>query len=491
LSYKLGRIVPIRWGQDGLTTDSTDNPPDFYMAGILSDPLNWEVTIPLPASNEPATFGFGSIEFIPDVENDVTGAWSGRHCDLKLGGTYGAGTTATTMSYSQYVNYWRFNAVDIEYNEDVARLLVRDQLAALDHPIQKNTYAGAGDYEGGSDVAGKYKPVVFGQPFNVPALLIDDTNYIYQLHDGLLAEIISVRVNGLPLTDVGDSTDLPSWTGGSAGQYKTDLSRGLIRLWEQPDGTVTANPRRVPGGAGEVMRDMLEWMGIDTIDQGSFDGFDVNTVGFFAGPDAVNGLEAIQRMAAGMDSWIYSTRSGQIKIQRHGNPRIDMPVFSLEGRSNADRPCVISDLQRLSATPCPSSIVVRYAQNHSVLTDQALDTTIGENTKTAMKQEWTSIAASDNASASTYTPNSQTAIIDSPFRFVVGAEALRDRLSALIGSKRDLFEVTTTTPMFQIEPGDIVKIFYDRFGLSNGRNGEVISLIENSNSTTIRVLMVE
>jgi hypothetical protein len=71
------------------------------------------------------------------------------------------------------------------------------------------------------------------------------------------------------------------------------------------------------------------------------------------------------------------------------------------------------------------------------------------------------------------------------------ALALRDAIVARVGTRRDLFEITIASPLFVLAPGMVVKIFYDRFGLSAGRNGEVLSIVENSDTTTIQVLMVQ
>jgi hypothetical protein len=54
-----------------------------------------------------------------------------------------------------------------------------------------------------------------------------------------------------------------------------------------------------------------------------------------------------------------------------------------------------------------------------------------------------------------------------------------------------MYRLTITAPMFQIKPGELVKIFYDRFGLDGGRNAEVVGLVETADTTELTVLSVQ
>jgi hypothetical protein len=97
----------------------------------------------------------------------------------------------------------------------------------------------------------------------------------------------------------------------------------------------------------------------------------------------------------------------------------------------------------------------------------------------------------DNSGATTVTPSSTQAVIDTPFRSIAGANALIGDIASRIGEWRDLFEVEITAPMFTIDPGMVVCIKYNRFNLDSGRNGEVISVVETNETTILQVLMVK
>jgi hypothetical protein len=58
--------------------------------------------------------------------------------------------------------------------------------------MQPNVYAGTGGVDGGADLAGKRKPLCFGNPRNVSPVLLVPSLLIYQVHDGSVAGIDNV-----------------------------------------------------------------------------------------------------------------------------------------------------------------------------------------------------------------------------------------------------------------------------------------------------------
>lgn len=490
--YETAGTRTIYYAWQGLNTAAGDTPANTHMPAYLITPVNWEVTAPITASGETGSGGFGSIGFAAEDNNDLSASWSGQSFELKLGGAYGQPQTRTELSYSQYVARWNFIVRDITFDEDAGEILVRDALADLETPIQQNRF----DDTTTASVAGKFKPLVYGRPFNTPAILFDDTNNIYSLSDSALSSVTSVKVNGLSLTNQGDTADLPGWVGGSSGQFKTDLSAGNIRLWATPDGEVTVNCQRSELRPGIVLRDMIEDAGVTNIDEGSFHAYPLNDiansdVGIYIGSNEVNALQIIQQVAAGLDAWLYTTRAGQVALGRHGNPLLDNPVYTLEGRGDGDGPNVIINIQRIDAAPCPSEISALYKRNYATLSEQELDATLSTANRSLMSTEVVETAPHENSGATTVTPSSQPTVIDTPFRSIAGANALIGDIASRIGQWRDLFEIEIVDPMFLIDTGMVVCVKHDRFNLDSGRNGEVISVVETNETTILQVLMVK
>jgi hypothetical protein len=300
------------------------------MPSMLINPVNFEISIPSSGSQQQASSAFGVVEFASAIDNDLA-YWAGREFALKVGGKYNVGLdNEVDLAYSKYATRYRFVVRDIEYDEEQARVIVLDGLEELNNIIQQSTYSGSGTYGGTTALTGQYIPCVYGKAFNVPCVLIDDSNYIYQLNDGVLADITDVRVNGKSWSDGGDTTDLPSWGGGAA-TYKTDLSRGLFRLGAQPGGLVTADAERSTTQGGLVCLEVMQDMGITNIDIGSWHTYMQEDLGFYCGTSGVNALSLINDVVTSTDSFMYSSRIGLITLGGHQNPREGTAELEIKG----------------------------------------------------------------------------------------------------------------------------------------------------------------
>ena len=149
----------------------------------------------------------------------------GRSVIVRMG-EVGASYGAFRSIFEGTVNGW---SVD----ESKLVLTIKDKLADLDVPIQSNLYTGTGGLEGGADLANKAKPICFGQVFNIPAVLIDSGNLIYQVHDGPIISVDAVFDRGVALDKVASPPGV--------GQFSQDISTGTFTLGGIPTGTITAD----------------------------------------------------------------------------------------------------------------------------------------------------------------------------------------------------------------------------------------------------------
>jgi len=129
--------------------------------------------------------------------------------------------------------------IDADGNQAL-QVPLSDLRGAIDVPLQGNLYAGinasATDIEGAEGgIKGRPKPLGFGDlsKAHVPGVLVNDTGYIWQLHDGQIsgAETVSERGDlASGLIDDGDlsSVDFDAITP-IAAHYQMDLARGLFK----------------------------------------------------------------------------------------------------------------------------------------------------------------------------------------------------------------------------------------------------------------------
>jgi len=66
---------------------------------------------------------------------------------------------------------------------DTLDLRIRDKLERLNSPITENTLGTYGTWNGGQNTKDTIKPLVFGEVFNIPPLLVDPANLEYMVND--------------------------------------------------------------------------------------------------------------------------------------------------------------------------------------------------------------------------------------------------------------------------------------------------------------------
>lgn len=93
------------------------------------------------------------------------------------------------------------------FGQEEVTIELRDWQRAAETPIQSTVFAGSGGLEGGSDLAGKPKPVLLGKVRNFAPILVNAAKQIYQFHDGAISTVDAVYDRGLPL-----GTSPASWT---------------------------------------------------------------------------------------------------------------------------------------------------------------------------------------------------------------------------------------------------------------------------------------
>lgn len=230
-------------------------------------------------------------------EIDPATGWSGRR----------VAASGTAASLSQPAN-------------DQLLLRFHDPAEDLRRPIQTVTYTGAGGTEGGAELKGRPKPLVFGWVINAPAVPSDPSSLIFDVHDGRIEAIDAVRDNGVDLPASGSNPP-------PAGHYYADLANGRLVLGSSPDGRVTADVRgHAPGGVwaedlAAVVREIVTTFG-GLADPGGLDTAAFTqlatdrpgAVGFSTGTSPIDISEILDRMVGGAGGSWYFTRAGKFTL---------------------------------------------------------------------------------------------------------------------------------------------------------------------------------
>ena len=129
---------------------------------------------------------------------------------------------------------------------------VRDRKALLDTPIQTVHFLGDNALPDGvegveDDLQGKPKPRCYGQVFNVSPPFVNTSKLVYQVHDGLIEEIVNVYDRGVVLTKGSSRASLATLlsTAPTAGEWDYYLGSSedgaYFRLGSSPSGAITAD----------------------------------------------------------------------------------------------------------------------------------------------------------------------------------------------------------------------------------------------------------
>lgn len=164
-------------------------------------------------------------------------AWDGRQLTVLAG--------LPEFDYRDFGVAAQWTIAGVSFEEGRATLLPRDRAEIFERAIQQTLYAGTGDAEGHAGLAGAPKPLAFGRPFNVSPVLLDQVDWIYQLHDGPIDAVTAVRDKGVPLVFSADYASFGDLQAASiaGGAYATCLAGGYLRLGAEPAGGITCDLR--------------------------------------------------------------------------------------------------------------------------------------------------------------------------------------------------------------------------------------------------------
>ena len=269
------------------------------------------------------------------------------------------------------------------------RLVLRDARLPLTKNIQTSAFLGTGGIEGPADLKGKLKPLAFGVVRNAEPVVTDQTNLVMRLHERAINSIIQVAApfdkgawdRGVGLTaaagDAADYAALLAWTP-VAGQYKTCLTLGLIRLGARPDGPVTVDFEGEASGsyvstASEIIKRITEWKAstvtIDTAAFSSVQGSRPWNSGIYLRDGEGSIQDAIDRLARSIGAWTQIAADGKLTI---GIIAFGTPVLTLNETDYAG-------MQAIDTPPHPSLFRIGYQRSWLVQELEAVDTPIIES----------------------------------------------------------------------------------------------------------------
>ena len=333
---------------------------------------------------------------------------------------------------------------------------LRSKLDRLNTPVTEAQLGGA------TANAERLLPLTFGEVHNVTPLLIDAPNHIYQFHQGSCERVIEVRDNGVPVTTT------------------HSLAEGKFTLVASPAGTITASVQgKVPytNTVTGIIKFLATEYGTPTerftlsdIDIDNFNAFDSShqqPVGVYLG-DRANVLSVCQELAASVGAQLVVSNLGKLRLIKIQTPSavgaytIELDNYEYGSLSISNRSEVIAGVR------------LGCCKNWTV--QENLDTGIPADNKDMFAKEWLTVASKDQIVADSYKLYGEPSQVDTLLlkRSDAQTEAIR-RLS-IWKNPHNIFKITGYAELLKLKLGQSVILKGDRYGLQDGKLGQVIGL---------------
>lgn len=450
---------------------------------LLSGPLG------IGGSGGPS-FGDVRIAIGEEAEKSVTVrdefselGWNRRVIKLLLGGD-----TKDGWVFGDYSVMFYGLIEEATWNSDTLVFIIRDSTVKLDTPIQTNLYTGAGQYEGGEDIKDTPKPLCYGRPRNISPVMVDRTFLIYQLHDGPVLGIGKVYDKGDGYQFDTDTTNLYAWIPiPGEHKFRTDLSRGMLRLGATPLGQVTADDVMGDSDSGVLRERPGELITRILKSRLGFVDADID-LGAMGALDATGRVQAI---------YIRQTISVTNVVREITLPR-GYTTFDTTGRFTAGQvrfsaPVIVLDIPYISTisrerTRLPTwRLSMGHTRNWTLMQENELALlSVDPLNKDFATNEYRRVIVPD-ASVKVRQPGAFDDTVDTLWANAEDAQAEADEVFDLISADRDTYNIVASEIQFLVHVGNTVRVVYPRYQLDAGRDFVVLGIVENTTMGTTQL----
>lgn len=319
---------------------------------------------------------------------------------------------------------------------------------------------------GGSGTnADKLIPAVLGEVHNITPLLINN-DQTYQVHSGPIEDIIEVRDNGDPRSDIVESL--------STGQFTVDEFAVV--------GQITASVQGTKDGVyyndiANLVKILAKNYGpsyqrfVDSdLDLDNLDAFSLahpDPVGIYI--DSEQGvLAAAQELAKSVGAQIICTSLGKLRL-------VQLAIPTSSGKELTPNDFDYRTLRISETTQVKAAVKLAYCKNYTVQTS-GLAAGLPVSSLDLFKEEWLTVTEQDSAVASLYRLTEEPEQENTLLLRTVDATAEAVRRLEMWKVPRQVFEMECRAHMLLTELGDTLTIKHPRYGLQDGKNGIVIGV---------------
>lgn len=400
----------------------------------------------------------------------------------------------------------------------------RDRQLELDREISPAVYAGTNSgitgLEGlADDIKGQNKIRVFGKVRNITPDPLNTSDLVWGVnHDknGVLAPISvfdggnGVRVNGSAWTfhdNYADAAAMQAASHPGQGKYTTAYSDGVFRLGGTIGGQVTcdvtenatANNNRIP----ELVSRLLLDAGVSSGDISAADKTELQSVANFDAGLLIKGetyRAALDMLAASYAGWYAPNRLGVYNFRQISDPS-GSPVTIAATFKRFIYPEIaglgdykIEALERLVSNDegrgVPAwKITVNYSRNWTVQDGGSIAAAVSEADRARYGLEYRSVTVTNEAIKTQY-PEAIELVFDTVLDAEADATTLANHYLDLYGVRRNLYRLVAEYDVDlagAIDLGDVVRVFYPRFGLDSGGLFNIHGILYDARRKTVEL----
>ncbi|MEW9586240.1 hypothetical protein [Paraburkholderia sp. DGU8] len=462
--YRLsdGTLQTLRFSDDGFMTLPSDTPANAYYEPRLSAPPHFARSL-----FNTAQASFGASQSTPGdivLENSDGGidylltdyAFDGRPFTMRVG-TLGTPFGAWTVTASGTLSDVKVS------NTTTLSLVVNDRLQKLTLTQQRPTYGGTNVLPNGidgtaNDLAGQYKPRVYGSVLNIAPKCVNTSNLIYQASDQANCLITAVYDNGVLLTQDADYPDLATLqsTQPASGHYRR--FQGYFRLGASPASQVTCDATSGTTGPAGILQQIALDAGFISADISAADVTALNALtsapcGVWA-DGQVTSQSLMDAIAVSIGAYYSFDRFGVLRMGRVTAPT-GSPVATFDD--------VVLEQVNIKEAGIPAyQVTINYAKNYTVQNQPAGSVTVDRRTwisQASRSQVATSVAVQ------TAWPSATTQTFDTVLINASDALAEANRRLALFSRRMLLSVDIDLSQLGTLDLGSVVGFTFLRYGL--------------------------
>ncbi len=437
----------------GYVTNASDTPASTSYEPIVTQGITFTEQLSLTGGASLSAGDISVYNYSGERDSWLNDVWDGRAVQVFIGDA--------TWSRSDFRMIFNGTVAGLQSKDrGTLNISLRDKLGRLNYPLSDVKLGGA------TVNKDALLPLCFGEGHNISPLLSDPALLQYAVHGGAIENSVEIRDNGIPVSATVDNT---------TGRFVLNqASVGQITASVQGDkysgvysNTISSLVQRIVTGYGKASERFVT-DDLDTTNLSAFETAHPQPVGLYV-EGRENVLNACNSLASSVGAQVVMSRLGKMRLIQLAIPgtgtAIDIgPVQMLEkSLSIVERPEVVGTFK------------LGFNKNYTV--ESGLVTAIPEEHKRLFAEAWLTTTQTDSTVATKYKQDTAPVMIETALLRRTDADVEASRRLALWKVQRTVFQMTCTADMLLLlELGGAVTLTHDRFGLSGGVDGTVISL---------------